>query len=132
MFGPRIIRLAALAAGTAGGLSGAAYGVLNGQSWYARRIIGDLADLPLRADGIYLPDESGPVDPAAVAGMPVLELAVLGDSTATGLGVDRAEELPGVVLARRLAAEIERPVALRTYAVVGSTSRELAGQDSAA
>lgn len=127
MFGPRIIRLAALAAGTAGGLSGAAYGVLNGQSWYARRLIGDLADLPLRADGVYLPDESGPVDPAAVAGTP-LELAVLGDSTATGLGVDRAEELPGVVLARRLAAEIERPVALRTYAVVGSTSRELAGQ----
>ena len=132
MIGPRVVRLAAMAAGTAGGLSGAAYGLLNGQSWYARRVIGDPADLPLRADGAYLPDESGPVDPAeldpAELDRAPLELALLGDSTACGLGVDRPGELPGVVLARGLSAELERPVSLRTHAVVGSTSRELAEQ----
>ena len=125
--GPRIVRLAALAAGTAGGLSGAAYGLLNGQSWYAHRLIGDPANLPLRADGAYMPDEYGPVHPAELHEEP-LRLALLGDSSASGLGVQRPEELPGVVLARGLAAEVERPVALSTRAVVGSTSRELAEQ----
>ena len=139
----RLIRLAALTAGTAGGVSGAAYGVLNGQSWYARRLIGEPEDLPLRADGTYLPDGTGPLERAELldpaqprdrtaspdAGRgEVLELAVLGDSSAAGLGVDRPDELPGVLLARGLAAEIERPVRLTTHAVVGTTSRELSAQ----
>lgn len=132
----RLIRLAALTAGTAGGVSGAAYGVLNGQSWYARRLIGEPEDLPLRADGTYLPDGTGPLERAELpdrtgspaAGDGVLELAVLGDSSAAGLGVDRPDELPGVLLARGLAAEIERPVRLTTHAVVGTTSRQLSAQ----
>ena len=37
MIGTRALRLAMVAAGTVGGLSGAAYGLLNGQSRYARR-----------------------------------------------------------------------------------------------
>lgn len=127
VIGPRTVRLAALAAGTAGGLSGAAYGLLNGQSWYAHRVIGVPANLPLRADGAYMPDEYGPVSPTELD-EPPLRLALLGDSTATGLGVDRSDELPGVVLARGLAAEAERPVELRTHAVVGSTSRDLQRQ----
>lgn len=53
---------------------------------------------------------------------------MLGDSSAAGLGVSVAAELPGVLMAIGLAEESERPVRLRTYAVSGSTSLDLAGQ----
>lgn len=128
MIAPRAVRLAALAAGTAGGLSGAAYWFLNGQSEYAKRLIGGPGD-PVRADGVYLPDGTGPVSPAELpSGPDPVKFAVLGDSTAAGLGVDLPDELPGVLLARGLAAELERPVSLTTYAVVGGTSQDLAPQ----
>lgn len=133
MLGPRALRLVALATGTAGGLSGAAYGLLNGQSRYARYVIGPPDGGPLCADGYHLPDGTGPVPPAELPphGTPV-EFAVLGDSTAAGLGVDFPDELPGVRLARGLAAELERPVHLRTYAMIGTTSRQLGAQVDAA
>lgn len=129
MIGLRRLRLAAMAAGTAGGLSGAAYGLLSEQSRYARRAIGPPDDAPLRADGCYLPDGSGPVPRADLpeTSDPV-ELAVLGDSSAAGLGVELPDELPGVLIARGLAAEVERPVSLTTYAIVGTTSQEIAAQ----
>lgn len=129
MMGLRMLRLAAMAAGTAGGLSGAAYGLLNEQSRRARQVIGPPDNAPLRADGVHLPDGTGPVPRSELpAETRPLEFAVLGDSSAAGLGVDFPDQLLGVLLARRLAAELERPVALTTYAVVGSTSRELAAQ----
>jgi lysophospholipase L1-like esterase len=129
MIGSRMVRLAVVAAGTAGGLSGAAYGLLNEQSRHARRVIGPPENAPLRADGIHLPDGTGPVAPSdVVAEAPPLEFAVLGDSSAAGLGVNFPDELPGVRLARGLAEELERPVALTTYATVGATSAELAAQ----
>ncbi|MBA8822856.1 lysophospholipase L1-like esterase [Saccharopolyspora lacisalsi] len=125
MIGLRLVRLAAFAAGTLGGLSGAAYGLLNGQSRHARRVIGPPENAPLRADGIHLPDGT---DPRPSDGIAPLELAIIGDSTAAGLGVDVPEQLPGVLLARGLAAELEHPVALSTHAIVGTTSRELDAQ----
>ena len=129
MIGLRALRVAMLAAGTAGGLSGAAYGLLNGQSRYARRIIGPPANMPLRADGVHLPDGTGPVPRAEVpAGVEPLDLVVLGDSAAAGLGADFPDELPGVRIARGLAEELERPVSLRTNAIVGTTSQELHAQ----
>lgn len=127
MIGLRLIRLAALAAGTAGGLSGAAYGLLNEQSRRARRVIGPPENAPLHADGVHLPDGTGPGEPDGQPGTP-LEFAVIGDSTAAGLGVDVADQLPGVRIARGLAEELDRPVALTTYAIVGTTSRELDAQ----
>ncbi|MFR9729989.1 SGNH/GDSL hydrolase family protein [Saccharopolyspora sp. MS10] len=133
MVGTRVLRLAMMAAGAVGGLSGAAYGLLNGQSRYARRVIGEPLGVPFRADGIHLPDGTGPLAvPDGSDGVAPLRLAVLGDSSAAGLGVDAPEELPGVRLARGIAAELERPVHLTTYAVVGSTSRHLAAQVDAA
>lgn len=129
MIGLRTLRLAAMAAGTAGGVSGVAYGLLSEQSRRARRVIGPPGDAPLRADGIHLPDGRGPVPRAELApDPPPLEFAVLGDSAAAGLGVNFPDELPGVLIAKGLAAELDRPVALTTYAVVGSTTRELAAQ----
>jgi lysophospholipase L1-like esterase len=125
----KAFRLALLAAGTAGGLSGAAYGLLTGQSHYARRVIGTPTVEPLRADGIHLPDGTGPVPRAELpADAEPLEFAMLGDSSAAGLGVDFPDELPGVRLARGLATELDRPVSLTTYAVVGATSKELGAQ----
>lgn len=57
-----------------------------------------------------------------------LELALMGDSLAAGLGADEPRETVGVLLARGLAAASERPVQLRNVAVVGSESKHLAEQ----
>lgn len=127
MVGTRMLRLALVAAGAVGGVSGAAYGLLNGQSWYARRAIGEPTGVPFRADGVHLPDGTGPVAASPTGAAPLL-FAVLGDSSAAGLGVDAPDELPGVRIARGVAAELENPVELTTYAIVGSTSRDLAAQ----
>ncbi len=58
---------------------------------------------------------------------PPLHLLVLGDSIAAGLGAERPKDTFGARIARALAAEVRRPVALRTAAVVGSESAALAG-----
>ncbi len=57
-----------------------------------------------------------------------LVLAVLGDSSAVGLGVDRAEQTPGVLVASALAELAERPVRLVKVAVSGARSSDLARQ----
>jgi lysophospholipase L1-like esterase len=125
----RTFRAAAMAAGALGGLSGAAYGLLTEQSRRARLVIGVPETPPPAADGVYLPDGSGPVSEEAVLGSRApLCFAVLGDSSAAGVGVDSADQLPGVLLARGLAEEAERPVRLVTYAISGSTTRSLPGQ----
>jgi lysophospholipase L1-like esterase len=125
----RAFRTVAMAAGAIGGLSGAAYGLLTEQSRRARLVIGVPEAPPPAADGIYLPDGSGPVgDESLFGGSPALSFAVLGDSSAAGVGVESAEQLPGVLLARGLAEEAERPVRLSTYAISGSTTRSLPGQ----
>lgn len=128
-----MLQAAAVLAGAVGGLSGAAYGTLTRQTRNARRIMAVPGWAPLRADGVYTPQGAGPRPPADFAADPdVVTLAVLGDSTAAGLGVDRPEELPGVVLARNLAEEAARPVQLDTYAISGSTSCRLGEQVRAA
>lgn len=122
----RYVRTAAVAAGAVGGITGAAYGLLTEQSRRARIVIGVPAHPPLNADGVYLPDGTGPW-PAESAPDP-LRFGVLGDSSAAGLGVDTPEQLPGTLLARGLAEESGRPVLLTTYAISGSTTRDLPRQ----
>lgn len=120
------LRAAAVLAGTVGGLSGAAYGTLTRQTRNARRVMAVPGWAPFRADGVYTPRGMGPLPPAQFdTDTDLLTLAVLGDSTAAGLGVDHPEELPGVLLARGLAEEAGRPVLLDTYALSGSSSRRL-------
>jgi hypothetical protein len=58
-----LIRTTAMAVGAVGGLSGAMYGLLSEQSKRARRTIGKPHGQPLRADGVYLPDGTGPLPP---------------------------------------------------------------------
>ncbi len=74
------------------------------------------------SDGIYGPQYRG---------RPI-EFAMIGDSTAAGVGVTQPEETPGVVLARRLAQALRRPVRLRCLAVPGARSAGLAAQVAAA
>jgi lysophospholipase L1-like esterase len=125
MLGVRALRALVLTAGSVGGLSGAAYGLLNGQSKRARTIIGKHADLPLNADGVYLPNGSGPfIDAPDTA----LTFAVLGDSLAAGIGAESADRLPGVILAKALAEESGRPVRLVTHAISGSKTTDLPPQ----
>ncbi len=128
-----MLRVAVMLVGAVGGLSGAAYGTLTRQTRTTRRVMAVPGWVPLRADGVYTPSGAGPRPPAEFATSTcLLTLAVIGDSTAAGLGVDHPEELPGVLLARNLAEEAGRPVQLDTYAISGSSSRRLAEQLRAA
>lgn len=54
-----------------------------------------------------------------------LTLAVLGDSSSTGLGVERPEQAPGGVLAANLSRLTVRPVDLHCFGVVGARSADL-------
>jgi lysophospholipase L1-like esterase len=60
-------------------------------------------------------------------GKPIV-LAVLGDSSAVGLGVERAAQTPGVLMAAALAELAERPVRLVRLAVSGAVARDLHDQ----
>ncbi|PZS18673.1 MAG: GDSL family lipase [Pseudonocardiales bacterium] len=135
-----LFRTAGVVVGATGAMLGAAYGMLSQQGRRARRDIMIPGWCPFRADGVYLPDGTGPYSPApatathasAAGRSPVLRLAMLGDSLAAGLGVDQPDQLPGVVLALGLAKDSGRPVQLDTLAICGCTSRRLAGQVDAA
>ncbi|MCT9820572.1 SGNH/GDSL hydrolase family protein [Microbacterium sp. W1N] len=104
------------AAGGAVALSGAA---LRHQARIARRRIGKpLGEEALVADRVWRPRLSGePID-----------LLVLGDSIAAGLGAAHRKETLGARVAKGLARRLGRPVRLRTAAVVGSETSALAGQ----
>jgi lysophospholipase L1-like esterase len=120
-----------LAAAAALASTGSAYvgarTYLSSQADQARRIIPKSWDVPPRADGVY-PPNGGPVE-RWHRGVPFdLHLMVFGDSTATGYGARTAEEVPGVMIARNLAEASGKRIRLSTKAIVGATSKGLAGQ----
>ena len=115
-------KLASAAAYGGGGLSllGASlYGVLTAEAKLARRTIGTTRDEPP-------PDATGWYGRGRPA--PAIKVALLGDSSAAGYGVDRVEETPGALLASGLAERADRRVHLREVAVVGAQSSDLAAQ----
>ena len=57
-----------------------------------------------------------------------IELLLLGDSIAAGLGADSPRQTPGARIARKLAKRTQRAVRLHTAAVVGAESSDLAAQ----
>lgn len=123
------LRTTAVVVGATGATVGAAYGVLSQQGRRARRNIKIPGWAPFLADGVYLPDGTGPSAAAFTVPFPVVvRITMLGDSLAAGLGVDGPEQLPGAVLARGLAKDAGRPVQLDTLAICGCTSRRLGGQ----
>lgn len=62
-------------------------------------------------------------------GTPIV-LALLGDSSAVGLGVDEVESTPGVLIAAGLSRLANRPVRLTRHAISGAESRHLDQQVS--
>ncbi len=79
----------------------------------ARRTIGEASDEPT-------PDSTGWYGRGRPG--PAIRVALLGDSSAAGYGVDRVEDTPGARLASGLAERADRRVHLREYAVVGAES----------
>ncbi len=116
-------RIWLIGVGVAGGLvatTGGGRELLRRQAAVARARIGKpLGEDAIAADKVW--------KRKSYDGTP-LQLLVLGDSIAAGLGAERAKDTLGARIARSLAAELHRPVALRTAAVVGSESSALAGQ----
>jgi lysophospholipase L1-like esterase len=119
-------KLASAAAFGGGGLSvlGAGlYGVLVAEARLARRTIGTITDdPPPDATGWYGRGRPGPA----------IKIALLGDSSAAGYGVERVEDTPGAQLASSVAAQAHRRVHLREHAVVGAQSSDLGSQVDAA
>jgi lysophospholipase L1-like esterase len=104
--------------GGLGLLTAGALGLVRAQAAVARRAIGDAIGEPPDADGLY-----GRQHDAAP-----LSLAVLGDSSACGFGVEHPHQTPGAMLAAGLAECADRPVQLTVAAVVGAQSSALDGQ----
>lgn len=123
----RVARRIATAAAYGGGgisvLGGAVIGLLLTQAQIARRQIGVNGDDPPAADGRYGTE-------LGAGGAPPWRMAVLGDSTAAGLGVGEPGHTPGALLASGLAAVSERPVELRNVALSGAMSDDLGRQVS--
>ncbi len=114
-------KLASAAAYGGGGLSvlGAGlYGLLRAEAKLARRAIGETTGPPPDATGWYGRGRPGPA----------IKVALLGDSSAAGYGVDRVAETTGALLASGLAERADRRVHLRSYAFVGARSSDLVGQ----
>lgn len=89
------------------------------QAAIARRRIGKpLGEQSLVADRVWK---------RSLDGRPI-ELLLLGDSLAAGLGAEHRKETLGGRIAKALAKRMQCPVRLRTAAVVGSESSALAGQ----
>ena len=121
-FSPRKAAAAALLSG--GGLTvlaGASVGLVMAEAKLARRTIGPPKSAPPSADGLY-------GEHLARAGERPLRLAMLGDSTAAGYGVERPEQTPGALLAGALVAHTGCPVLFHSEARVGACSDELEGQ----
>ena len=121
-FSPRKAAAAALLSG--GGLTvlaGASVGLVVAEAKMARKSIGPALSAPPAADGLY-------GEHLARSGERPLRLAMLGDSTAAGYGVERPEQTPGALLAGALVAHTGCPVLFRSEARVGAASDELEGQ----
>ena len=84
-----------------------------------------------QGEGVYAPDGSHSADPSSCPGPELrqpLRLAMLGDSTSVGYGTGSADELPGVILARGVARDLDRPVRMLSYGLTGARTSDLAGQ----
>lgn len=109
---------AAVGAGAVGVAVSASVATLKVQARMARRAIGKpLGEDVLAADRVYKKKYGDTVD-----------LLLLGDSIAAGLGADDPKHTLGGHLARRLTRKTKRAVRLHTAAVVGSETSDLARQ----
>jgi lysophospholipase L1-like esterase len=111
-------KLAAAAAYGGGGVSvvGASlYGLLRVEAMIARRMIGNAQDQPPDSTGWYGGGHPGPI----------ITIALLGDSSAAGYGVESVQDTPGAHLASGVVDVTGRTVHLRSFAFVGAQTRDL-------
>ena len=94
------------------------YGVLRAEAIVARRTIGDAVGEPPDCTGWYGKGRPGPA----------IKVALLGDSSAAGYGVQEVQQTPGAHLASGLAEGADRRVYLRSVAFVGAQTRDLSRQ----
>lgn len=114
----RLVVPSAVGTGALVALGVVGHQVFRVQARAARRVIGKpLGEVALRADRTYKKKYGDPV-----------ELLILGDSIAAGLGADRPEHTLGGQLARRLAKRTRRAVRLRTGACVGAETSMVRAQ----
>ena len=99
-------------------LGGSLWGVLVAEAQLARRTIGNAEGEPPAPSGWYGQGRGGPA----------LKIALIGDSSAAGYGVDEVEETPGAILASGLAEAVDRRVYLTAVAKIGAQSKDLQGQ----
>ncbi|MBA3368805.1 MAG: SGNH/GDSL hydrolase family protein [Geodermatophilaceae bacterium] len=107
---------------TVGGMGAAAGGLMGlimSQSRSARRVVEERSPIfgPPTADGMY----------GSFPGTPI-NVALLGDSSAVGLGVDSANETPGVLIVSALSDLALRPVHFTRLAWIGAQSCDLGAQ----
>jgi lysophospholipase L1-like esterase len=100
-------------------LGGSVWGLLVAEAQLARRAIGNADhDRVLDPSGWYGHGRPGPA----------LRIALLGDSSAAGYGVESVEETPGAILASGVAEVADRRVRLTAVAKVGAQSKDLQEQ----
>jgi lysophospholipase L1-like esterase len=97
-----------------GAVGALGYGVIKVEAVLARRIVGQPFESP--------PDDNGSY--GAGVGAP-LQMVVLGDSSAAGLGADHPHQTIGAILATGVSAFSGRPVRLTNVSVSGAESRDL-------
>ena len=90
------------------------FGVLRVEALLARRIVGKQFSGAPADDAVY----------GAGLGEPV-ELLLMGDSSAAGMGADRAQQTVGAIIANGVSALGGRPVRLTNVAVIGAESAGL-------
>ncbi|MGY1751768.1 SGNH/GDSL hydrolase family protein [Blastococcus sp. SYSU D01042] len=118
----RLASGAAYGGGGVGLLGALVYALLREEARAARRRVDARREPdPPSGDGVYGRGRGTPIS-----------FTVLGDSSAVGLGVDRAAQTPGVLVAAALAELAERPVRLTRLAVSGAKSPQLDAQVDAA
>jgi lysophospholipase L1-like esterase len=112
----QVVARTGFGAGTVMSVAAAGLGVLMGEAKLARRTIGEPTEKAPAASGTY---GRGP------RGEPVVRMALLGDSSAAGLGVLTSEETTGAMLAGGLSRELGRRVRLDVRAAIGARSADL-------
>ena len=120
----RARKIAATAAYGGGGLAAAGaalgavgWGVIKAEAALARRVIGMPFDDSPDDNGVYGAGRGEPID-----------IVVLGDSSAAGMGADEPRETVGAIVANGVAALTGRRVRVTNRAVVGAESSDLERQ----
>ena len=109
-----------LGAGALG--AGAVVGLLFGETKIARRRIPKaLTDPPISNNTVWTAT-------GVSRNRPPIRIAMIGDSTAAGYGVQTESETPAAQLARRISRASRRPVHVTNVAVVGAESKDLDAQ----